>query len=425
MSRTPRHTSGRMRSIDEHQHETRFFGSSPLCFLGCVLSENYSLLSMTARVNMKKDAPYTSQIHADTSKKPLVTFCLFTYNHERWIRQAVEGALAQTYSPLEIIFSDDCSSDKTFRIIEELSKQYRGPHKIVLNRNEHNMGILPHFNKLVSLATGNLLVCAAGDDISVPERVSTLANAWIKHEMKPLVICSGVAFLTGKNKKRGTWKPNQCGLETVSRAEFLRNTPCFGASAAYAARLFHLYPVPSNRALSEDNLYFARAYLAGDLLWLQDVLVHYRLGGISSKNSMSFMWFQTQNTFFTPLYRQLLKDIDHLISSGTATYHDEKVVVRQRLHSELIKARMLKAHTWQTRKRYYRLLKRSALFLKHDWFWRSLCFPLFIARPMINLVRLYKPFAYRIKIQTRPARYRFYAMFGKVKKLNPDISPPY
>jgi|GEM_PF-809665 len=359
-----------------------------------------------------------------TSKKPLVSLCLFAYNHERWIRQAVEGALAQTYSPLEILFSDDGSSDKTFAIMEELSKQYVGPHKILLNRNEHNAGILPHFNKLVSLATGDLLVCAAGDDISVPERVATLVNAWVKHDMKPLVICSGVAFLKSENQKCGIWKPNQCGTETISRSEFLRTTPCFGASAAYASRLFNLYPAPSDRALSEDNLYFARAYLAGDILWLQDVLVHYRLGGVSSKNSMSLMWFKTQNAFFIPLYRQLLKDIDHLKSTGFATYHDEEAVARQRLYSELVKARMLKSATWRIRLRWYQLLKRSDPFLKHDWFWRILCLPLVIARPMINLVRIYKPLAYRIKIQTRPIRYRFYALFGKMRKLNPDIHPP-
>ena len=41
---------------------------------------------------------------------PLVTFALFAYNQERYVREAVEGAFAQTYQPLEIILSDDCSS---------------------------------------------------------------------------------------------------------------------------------------------------------------------------------------------------------------------------------------------------------------------------------------------------------------------------
>ena len=47
-------------------------------------------------------------------EKPLVTFALFAYNQERFITEAVEAAFAQTYQPLEIIISDDGSSDKTY-----------------------------------------------------------------------------------------------------------------------------------------------------------------------------------------------------------------------------------------------------------------------------------------------------------------------
>ena len=51
--------------------------------------------------------------------KPLITFLLVSYNQEAYIREAIEGALAQTYSPLEIVISDDCSSDATFSLIKE------------------------------------------------------------------------------------------------------------------------------------------------------------------------------------------------------------------------------------------------------------------------------------------------------------------
>jgi len=49
-----------------------------------------------------------------------VTFALFAYNQEKYIREEVEGAFSQTYQPLEIIWSDDCSSDRTFAPAAEL-----------------------------------------------------------------------------------------------------------------------------------------------------------------------------------------------------------------------------------------------------------------------------------------------------------------
>jgi len=42
-------------------------------------------------------------------EKSLITLALVAYNQERFISEALEGAFAQTYSPLEIILSDDCS----------------------------------------------------------------------------------------------------------------------------------------------------------------------------------------------------------------------------------------------------------------------------------------------------------------------------
>ena len=49
----------------------------------------------------------------------LATLALFAYNQERFIAEAVRGALAQTYSPLEIILSDDCSTDRTAEVARE------------------------------------------------------------------------------------------------------------------------------------------------------------------------------------------------------------------------------------------------------------------------------------------------------------------
>ena len=56
-------------------------------------------------------------------KKPLVTVALFAYNSEELVGDAVESLLAQTYSPLEIILSDDCSTDGTFEVMRRLAEE--------------------------------------------------------------------------------------------------------------------------------------------------------------------------------------------------------------------------------------------------------------------------------------------------------------
>jgi len=111
--------------------------------------------------------------------RPLVTFALFAYNQEKYIREAVEGAFAQTYQPLEIILSDDCSSDRTFEIMQEMAAGYTGPHDVRVRRSVANNGVLSHINGAVSIARGQIVIMAAGDDISFPFRTTVTVNAFL------------------------------------------------------------------------------------------------------------------------------------------------------------------------------------------------------------------------------------------------------
>ena len=109
---------------------------------------------------------------------PLVTFAILTFNQEKYIRQAVESALSQDYANLEIIVSDDCSSDKTIDIAARVVEFYKGPHRVVIRRTQRNAGTLLHLADVASISNGRLIVLAAGDDVSKEYRVSTLVRSW-------------------------------------------------------------------------------------------------------------------------------------------------------------------------------------------------------------------------------------------------------
>lgn len=116
-------------------------------------------------------------------EKPLITVSIMTYNQERYVRAAVRGVLAQTYDPLQIVISDDCSSDNTWPIVLEEIDAYRangGKHKIVLNRNEVNLGIARNSEVIQSLSEGLISVTCGGDDVSFPSRVEKIYEAWVK-----------------------------------------------------------------------------------------------------------------------------------------------------------------------------------------------------------------------------------------------------
>src|SRR5215813_7917677 len=120
--------------------------------------------------------------------RPLLTFAIAALNQERFIREAVEAAFAQTYSPLEIILSDDCSEDRTFEIMCEMARDYRGPHRIVLNRNPVRRSIGGHINRILEVSKGELILAAAGDDVSLPHRAQATYEGWEASGRKPTSI---------------------------------------------------------------------------------------------------------------------------------------------------------------------------------------------------------------------------------------------
>ena len=114
-------------------------------------------------------SPVGGQPVADTSTRPLATFALFAYNQEEYVADAIEAAFAQTYHPLEILLSDDCSTDGTYEAMKRAVSLYNGRHTVRLYRNDENLGLIEHVNRMVDRATGEIIVAAAGDDVTMSE----------------------------------------------------------------------------------------------------------------------------------------------------------------------------------------------------------------------------------------------------------------
>lgn len=94
---------------------------------------------------------------------PLVSVLMLAYNHEKFIRQAVESAMMQeTDFPFELVVGEDCSTDGTRSILLELKNKYRDRIRLLLH--EHNIG--PHRNTEQALGAcrGKYIATLEGDD---------------------------------------------------------------------------------------------------------------------------------------------------------------------------------------------------------------------------------------------------------------------
>ncbi|MDP1527462.1 MAG: glycosyltransferase [Rhodocyclaceae bacterium] len=90
-----------------------------------------------------------------------VSVVIACYNYGIYLIEAVESVLRQTVAPQEILISDDASTDDTPIIMEMLAKRY--VKLIRTHRNERNLGIIEHFNKALSMTSGDY-ICFLGAD---------------------------------------------------------------------------------------------------------------------------------------------------------------------------------------------------------------------------------------------------------------------
>ena len=108
----------------------------------------------------------TQQIFSQ--KQPLVSVVIPCYNAEKYVEQAVRSIMNQTYKNLEILITDDCSTDASFAILQKLAEE---DARIKLFRNEYNQKIVRTLNALVERATGKYIARMDADDISLPKRI--------------------------------------------------------------------------------------------------------------------------------------------------------------------------------------------------------------------------------------------------------------
>lgn len=104
---------------------------------------------------------------------PLVSILITSFNRSSFIVAAIDSALNQTYGNIEIIISDNCSTDGTL----DLLKRYSHYENVKVFTNDNNIGQFPNRNKAAALATGKYIKYLDSDDLLFPYTVEAMVQA--------------------------------------------------------------------------------------------------------------------------------------------------------------------------------------------------------------------------------------------------------
>jgi glycosyltransferase involved in cell wall biosynthesis len=118
---------------------------------------------------------------------PLISVLIPNYNYVKYVAAAVDSALAQTYPTIEVVVSDNCSTDGAWELLNE---RYGADPRVRLHQNKRNIGMARNFDVLMDLARGEYVMCLSSDDFLLPPHLARLEEGFRRDPQLDVVYCN-------------------------------------------------------------------------------------------------------------------------------------------------------------------------------------------------------------------------------------------
>ena len=216
------------------------------------------------------------------TKRISVAMC--TYNGEKYVREQILSIISQTRKPDEVIICDDCSTDNTLEIINEIVNGSLVEIEWIVIRNSNNLGVLQNFEKAIGLSTGDLIFTSDQDDIWVDNKIEIIENTFLNNQSCMLAFTNAELVDCELTSLGGNlW--NSVGLNLNSIGDnkkdgslldvLLRNNVVTGATMAFTSDLKDfIYPF-SEKSIHDEWIAIIAASL-GNVIPIDQKLILYR-----------------------------------------------------------------------------------------------------------------------------------------------------
>jgi glycosyltransferase involved in cell wall biosynthesis len=237
---------------------------------------------------------------------PKVSIGMPVYNGERFIREALDSLLAQTFINFEIIISDNASTDETRQIcLEYVAKDKR----VRYYRNDVNLGPIANFNRVLNLSTGQYFMWAAHDDRWEPSFVALLVQTL---DANPRVALASCRFVNIDEDGRliRTFKTNWAYI--FSRSKFWQFAFIALFDVVNKQQANHIYGlmrrevllenggmiyIPNVDFCGEDILTLLRLLACWDFAIVDQVLFNYRVRSLPTRQDEPLAGYIWQRLF--------------------------------------------------------------------------------------------------------------------------------
>jgi glycosyltransferase involved in cell wall biosynthesis len=210
--------------------------------------------------------------------KTFASVLIDTYNHERFIEQAIVSALEQDFpaSEREIIVVDDGSTDRTPEIVKKFAPRVR------LLRKE-NGGQASAFNAGIPECRGEIIAFLDGDDWWVPGKLRRVSEV-LAVETQVGLVGHGIkeTFPNATMRIAAPKKDERLQLNSLRAARVFRLRKSYLGTSRMTLRTqlaLQILPVPEALVIEADEYLFTLAAALGEIIILQEALTHYGIHG--------------------------------------------------------------------------------------------------------------------------------------------------
>lgn len=250
----------------------------------------------------------------EMNNQPLVSVPVITYNSAKFVLETLESIKAQTYQNIELVISDDCSTDNTVQIcrdwVEKNKSRFVRTHII---ESHENTGISANLNRAEKACVGEWIKGIAGDDLLLPDCIT--------HMMNYIAINPSVKFLFSRVKAFGpdeeVCKIYNDGVSIFDYSLFNKTSKeqweCFvyedahipAATFMYSTNAMHLYGVINDERIpyTEDEPKWINLLKAGAKFdFIDEETVLYRVGHDEAMSSNSLAYSPIRFTSICKFY---------------------------------------------------------------------------------------------------------------------------
>lgn len=219
-------------------------------------------------------------------KNPKVTILMPVYNGEKYLREAIESILNQSFADFELLVINDGSTDSSVKIIEAYSD-----FRIRLVHNEKNLKLIATLNKGIDLARGEYIARMDCDDVSHPERLEKQVKFMDSHP--EIGICSSWADYIDETGNVIGQLQNPTG--DLLQKTFWRPSPIIHAACMAKSNLFRENKFDPEYCHAEDYELWLRLYEQTKFFNIDEYLYRIRFHG--DRVSVQQREFQLKNSY--------------------------------------------------------------------------------------------------------------------------------